>query len=442
MQSLDIRSGIPGASGSAENLVLQLNVHDRMEALGLLYGVSGGVQIDITASRQSAENGLVDASFCDHNCRTTTHGQETGNYDCPAAFSLHKGLKVSTMAPAELLVRGIERTMQGIALANALIIENGMLANYFARSNIPPEVQQEIIAMLSRPPHEVNLFGGNPERHPEILAIIAACKERGFTVNLTTTGGRLMLDEEFRQAFLENPPDILASSADDFESVQQVKELAGLTTEDIEGRWKQMPASHGQQRKALEAAFVAKLAQQYPSFPKLLFNLVVHRGNLGYIEELIKELRRDFPKAVVNPYPSQSSFLPEEFRPVWQEKDIPLLEKFVDARIQEHLQLSPGIVRRLHYYLMLKAAFVTYRKQPTQLIRMLSGNGVWKCWETPGAGRYVKIGGSPEVYQDSARTAGGHLACFWNNKAITTREQVWEMSPEAIAGYILGGMKG
>lgn len=441
MQPLDIRSGIPGASGPTENLVQRLTIPERMEALGLTYEFSGGIQIDITAAQQPTENGFADASFCDHNCRTITNGQPTGNYDCPAALSLHKGLKVRTMASVELLMTGIERTIQGITLANTLMVKNGMLDDYFARFNLPPEVQQVIRAMLARPPHEINLFGGNPERHPEILAIIAACNKRGLTVNLTTTGGRLMLDEKFRQAFLENPPATLALSADDFESVQQVQELARLTTEDIEGHWRQIPAFHGQQRKALEAAFVAKLAQQYPNFPKLLFNLVVHRGNLGYIEELIKELRQDFPKAVVNPYPGQSSFLPGEFRPAWQEEDIPLLEKFVDERIREHLEMRPGVVRRLHYYLMLKAAFVTYRKQPAQLIRMLSGDGVWKCWETPGAGRYVKIGGSPEIYQDSARTAGGHLACFWNNKAITTRKQVWEMSPEAIASYILGGMK-
>lgn len=409
-----------------------------MENFGLVYRVSGGTQIDVTVAREQKQSGFVDSSFCDHNCRIATRGKRTGNYECPAAFTRHPGLKARTMAEAPLLIEGIRRTIQGITMANTSFRDSGLLKKYFREFAIPTAAQQVIKQMFTRPPCEINLFGGNPECHPQILRIIAACKESGFIVNLTTTGGKLMYDENFLKAFLTNPPDILALSADDFGDVEQANELANLTMEEIRERWLKTSPLHGQKRKALEAAYAVRLAETQANFSRVLFNLVVHPGNIDFIESLINLLRTNFPTAVVNPYPAQSSFL--HGAPIWREEHLPLLADFINSRIQEHMENKPGLVRRLQYWLMIKATMETYQDNIGELTKKLSGYGVWKCYETPGAGRYVKVGASTEKHRRD-RAAGGHLACFWNSITITLQDdQVWEMEPRKIADYILGGM--
>lgn len=117
------------------------------------------------------------------------------------------------------------------------------------------------------------------------------------------------------------------------------------------------------------------------------------------------------------------------------------LESFVNSRIAEHVERKDGIVPRLHYWLMLKAVFITHRNDLKEIVRNMSGYNVWKCYRTSGVGRYVQIGASPECHEGE-KTAGGHLACFWNSETVTREDkQVWEMRPTETAVYLAKGMR-
>ena len=416
------------------------NMDVKMEVLGLVNKVCGGLQIDISVCKGNVANGFFnESSLCDHNCRIFSDFKnkktKTGNYECPSALTKHQGLKLNTIAPSHLLIKGINKVSDGIRMANQSILKSTWLKKYYGDNNIPLEVQKIIESMLKGTTVEVNLFGGNPELHPKITDIIKKLKEKGFIINFTTTGFRFMRDPKFLSEIVANPPHLVALSTDDFKSVSQVKKLAKLTRDEIKNIRMKTPMVYGQLCKAYEAVYVGKLSEEIENFPRFLFNLVVHPGNIGYIEELITCFRKTFPKAIVNPYLAQSSF--SEGKPVFQKKHLPLLEKFIDNRIKEHLDVAPGVVRRVHYYFMLKAVFETYRKNPAKLLKRLAGYDVWKCYTIPAASRYVKVGASPSDHK-ADQIAGGHLACFWNPTVITNEDQVWNMKTNKIADYILG----
>ena len=89
---------------------------------------------------------------------------------------------------------------------------------------------------------------------------------------------------------------------------------------------------------------------------------------------------------------------------------------------------------------MLKSICDTFRDNPRAALRALAGYDSWKCYGSPRANRYIQIGASPEVHSGQ-KTAGGHLACFWNSETVTVKEtQVWNMNPPEIAGFITQGM--
>lgn len=421
-----------------ENLITEIQTG--MERLGLIGRVAGGIQIDINAARKRLPDGnFVDAPLCDHNCRIQTKGENTGHYDCPAARTLHQELSKKTLAPAKLLFEGINRTAQSIRIANRSFLDNKLLVDYYKEFRIPQELQGSIEAMLKNDCVEVNLFGGNPELHPEINEMIQVLQDTGFVVNLTTTGGRFMRDPKFLQRILDNPPDILALSADDFMNGEQINNLAKLSMQEIYTRWKTIPMIYGQQRKTHEAVFVARLAERYGCFPKILFNLVVHKKNLAQIEEIIGAIHDNFPNTIANPYPGQSAFYSGES--VFQPEHLTSLENFIDQRITEHIEQIPRIVPRLHYWLMLKAVFETHRHSSKEIARSMSGYDVWKCYETSGANRYIQIGISPYP-RSGERIAGGHLACFWNSETVREpNRQVWDMEPNEISKYMVWGMQ-
>ncbi len=407
---------------------------------GLICDVSGGIQIDINTARQTRLDGeFVDASLCDHNCRTRTNGKVTGNYDCPAARTLHSGLSVKTLAPAGEIVNGIRTAAEGIRLFNRQIIEEELLEKYYQEFDVPPAIQSIIEGMLTDKTVEVNVFGGNPELHPEVLGVIESLCRDDLVVNLTTTGGRFMRDENFINTFLEHPPDVLALGADDFGDPESIDALANLSLDKIQDKWKRTPFVCGQRRKALEAVYTLRLSEQYDEFPRILSNLVVHEGNIDFVEDIIDGLRRNFPKSTVNSFPAQSSFSHE--KPVFSARHLGALQNFVDRRIEEHYSQIDNVVPRLHYYLMLKAAFENSQENPEVVLGGMSGYNIWKCYETSGAGRYLQIGASSQVYSGEKSVAGGHLACFWNSGTTTLHDrQVWSMEPAEIAGYLANGM--
>lgn len=409
-----------------------------LEALGLIGNVSAGIQVDINAATKTLPDGTcTDAPLCDHNCRTMTDGQVTGHYDCPAAHSLHPELRTRSLAPMELIVEGIERSASGVRRFNQQFIADGF-DEYVEKFRIPKTVKPILERALSQQRAEVNLFGGNPELHPSITDAITTLKQKGYVVSLTTTGGRFMRDPEFVERILRNPPNVVAVSADDFDTPDDIDALGRTSLKKIKELHDKTPFLYGQKRKTYEAAYVAILSNLYPKFPRVLFNLVIHPGNIGSIEEIIGSLGRNFPTSIMNPYPVQSAFFQGEstFTP----NHLSAMERCVDARISEHLSGHNPLVPRLHYWLMLKAACITYADDPAQISRCLSGYDTWKCYEHVGAGRYLQSGASLEIVTQP-RIAGGHLGCYWNPATITSREtQTWDMEPTAVSAFLTSGM--
>lgn len=406
--------------------------------LGLIGRASAGIQIDVNvAVEKLPDDAFVDTPFCDHNCRVLTDNLRTGNYDCPAAMTLHRGLKKDTLAPSDLILGAIHSTAAAARLANASLLESSHLQDYFDRFRLPDSVKSVIKNHLSGGQIEINLFGGNPELHPDIIPMVSELKNAGYIVNLTTTGGRLVYDSGFLADILQNPPHLLAVSADDFDNSKQITSLVDLNLEEIKKR-RSMPFQFGQKRKAIEAICAARLSQMHPGFPQILFNLVVHPGNIDNIEEIIAVLRLSFPQALINPYPVQTAFYHGE--PDFSPDHFSQLEQFIDNRIGDHFHKPSGHVPRLHYWLMLKSICDAFRNNPRTVIRALTGYDSWKCYRAPGANHYIQIGASPETHTGQ-KVAGGHLACFWNSETITLKEpQVWDMSPPEIAGFIAQGM--
>lgn len=391
--------------------------------------VGSGIQFDIMVARKTLPNGTFqDVSFCDHNCR-----MGTGNYECPAAITLHRGLKRETLASADTILKAIDNTVSAARQANASYLKSDDLDLYFKRFQLPPHIQNRVKETLSNRTVEINLFGGNTERHPGINFLISELKKDGHPVNLTTTGGRFIYDSDFLAEFLKSPPDLLALSADDFEGPQDIISLGSLSLEDIRRRRNGIPFQFGQKRKALEAAYVATLAKTVPNFPQIMFNLVIHPGNIGRIDEIMSALQTTFPGVQINPFPAQhgfnksdTGFLPEHF---------PLLERFIDQRINDG-------DRRVHYWLMLKSICVFFAHDPSQALKTLTGYDSWKCYRSRGANRYIQRGASSEIYSDQ-RIPGGHLACYWNSNTVTLEgTKVWDMDPGEISAYIARGMIG
>ncbi len=391
---------------------LQL-ARDRLLSLGMMYQVSGGIQVDLNVGTRTLPDGqFVDAALCDHNCRIETDGQPTGHYECPASFTLNPGIKASSLAPEYLLRSGVEVVAKGIRQFNEKFRTGDGFGQYTDRFDIKGPPKDAIKESLGAEAIEVNCFGGNPELHPHVLPLIQSLKE--YRVNLTTTGGIFMRDPEFVEQMLDAPPEVIALSADDFEGPEHIRALNNLERGELKVRRNKIPALFGQKRKAIEAVHAAKLAQETHGFPQVLFNLVVHPGNIERIEETIDTLRNEFPGVRVNPYPAQSSF---QHKPaIFGQEHLSVLDRFIDRRIAEHVDGHEGIVPRLPYWLMLKAATIQ-DEDPEVVLQRLSGNGTWRCFNQPGADRYVQIGASPHVHTD-LKIAGGYLNCFWNTDTI------------------------
>lgn len=408
------------------------NISAYMEKLGLIGQVSAGIQVDVNAALKSFSDGrFSDAPLCDHNCRTVTDGVVTGSYDCPAARTLNRGLKVKDMAPMDQIIAGIDMAAAGARLANQTFVGE-YLDIYFDTFRIPCVVQPVLEKALLQHKIEVNLFGGNPELHPDITDGIRTLREKGYIVNLTTTGGRFLRDSKFLEEIGVHPPHSIAVSADDFASPIEIDTLFQSSLQEIVKLRARIGPNYGQKQKSHEAIYTAKL------FPQVLFNMVIHPGNLDRIEETIAALRRNFPAAIVNPFPAQTAFFNGESS--FSSHHIPLLEKCIDARISEHFTDNFQLAPRLHYWLMLKSIFLTHRDNPSLIPRCLSGYDSWKCYTTPGANRYLQTGASQVIY-DSRKTAGGHLGCYWNPNTFTlTDRQTWDMQPGEVSAFLTSGM--
>lgn len=424
-----------------ENVREYGGVERLLASMGVVRNVFAAIQVDIQPIFRAVGNARAEVTMCDHNCTVAVDGVATGgHYTCPAALSLNRGSGRPVLAPTELVVDGLRNTITGLRHARGRFMSE-VFPRYVAECAIPDVVAQQLRAAIDTDRLEVNLFGGSPESHPGYADIVEALHGLAVDVHLTTTGRRIIRDEAFREAFLQSPPELLGLGADDFDSPADTARLFSQSYVDMAREWQSVPWQHGQRRKAVEAAQIVRLSEEDGRFPPLLFNLVVHERNIEWITELLDVLTEHAPAAILNPYPSQTGFLGEHgsFTP----DQVDLFSRFVDQMLDQHRSLARGqaarwnLVPRVQYWLMQRAA-LDVAPDAAAARDLVAGAGVWTCYRDPGAGRCVQIaaGGRPDAEQ---RYAGGHLGCFWNKETITAGGQVWDMSGDAVADWVLAG---
>jgi hypothetical protein len=403
----------------------------QLKELGYIYDVCAGFQFDLNTVLRPLLDNYTEGHLCDHNCTDAV-----GNYDCPAAFTHNKNAMRDSMISLEQISLALENAQAGLLEMNHRFLDRHF-DDYTSEYRIPAEIAAEIRTTLAQDKVEVNLFGGNPELHPAFLDIIPVARKMGWTITATTTGKKFLHDTAFYERFVACPPDLLACSADDFESVDELKRLLDMDLGDLKKYWQKANPLYGQRKKAYESVYLAKLTESQ-NFCPLLFNIVVHPGNLHVIEEMLSLLKAHFPRVKVNPYPVQASF---EYAGVdWEEADIPILEGFVDSMIERQVaqadQPRHDYVPRLPYWLALKSVFQTTSSRQ-EIKSLLSGNGIWKCYSKAGASRYLQASCAP-ITQNTPFSVGGHPGCFWNAGTVTNAsQQLWRMDAGAIAQHIL-----
>jgi hypothetical protein len=403
----------------------------QLRQLGYVYDVYAGLQFDLNTVLKPFADGYTEGHLCDHNCT-----QDVGNYDCPAAFTHNKNVMRSSMISLEQISTALATAHAGLEEMNHRFLQTHF-DEYAAAYRLPGDIADAVKTTLAAGRVEVNLFGGNPELHPAFLDIIPLARQLGWKITATTTGKKFLHDSAFYERFVACPPDLLACSADDFESVDELKRLLDMDLNDLKKYWQKANPLYGQRKKAYESVYVAKLTHSQ-AFCPLLFNIVVHPGNLHIIGEILALLKAHFPTALVNPYPAQASF---EYATVdWDEDDVPLLEAFVDAMIERQVAQadapSNDYVPRLPYWLALKSVFETAATRQ-EIKSLISGNDIWQCYRQAGAGRYLQAS-CASITRDIEFGVGGHPGCFWNEKTVTNgAQQLWRMDAGAVAQHVL-----
>ncbi|THV37620.1 hypothetical protein [Glycomyces buryatensis] len=410
---------------------------ERLTRFGMAPSTDAAVQIDITAVLRRSGSELVETYLCDHNCTVLHKGQPTGgHYNCPAALSLNRGAVASTIAGADLLVEGIERTLAAAREAQQDFITDEF-DRYADESAIPAALREPIRSSMRQGPSEVTLFGGSPEAHPDFIPLVEGLHRRGHAVHLTVTGRRAVRSPESFERMASSGIAVLAVSADDVATPADLGRLLQCDPEELRTEWKRVSPFHGQRQKVYEAIHAARLWQRLPvdRRPALLFNIAVHPGNVADIDTILTQLAGAFPGALLNPFPMQSAF---EGR--IEHVDPATLRGFrslVNTALEMHRRQAVdgvsawSLAPRMHYWLLLSAAL----GDATAPVR-LTGWNTWKCYRSNGAGRYVQIAGTGRR-PAGLETAGGRVGCFWNDTVNDDDlPAVWEAKPSEIRRYL------
>ena len=443
---------------------IKLRSFEELSALGFFSTYSLGIQIDLnvawgkekskdsgmsTAARRSTLLPIREGHLCDHNCtlRSTTN-PNGGGYACPAAFTLpeNRGLDPKSLASLDDILVGIHTATAGLQSLRPQFLRHLKDLGY------PQEITDGIARGSSLP--EINLFGGNPEMHPSIHEIITRLIQEGYSTTLTTTGKRFLTSPEFVRIIKEHPPTKVALSADDLPpDIDEIRRLAGLSQSELRKEYKKIPPIAGQKQKAVEAISVLNLSRQDSDFPPIILNYVLHSGNIERAMEIMQLLGELCPDAQLNPYPAQSAFSSES--PTLTSDQLSPLEQIIDSVVERHFTQAEGsvdfrVVPRLHYYLLLKAVFLAYPHNPQRVSEILSGYGLWRCYEDPLlTARYLQIGAGgvqplrPIPGVDGKRPSpGGHPGCFWNPETVTNSKiAVWDSTPQQVRRHITVGMQ-
>ncbi len=405
-----------------------------------------GIQWNLAVVLQRTVDPAIfrEGAFCDHNCVAVGPDSGTrGGYTCPASTSLNPGVIGKSLPPAEAVIIWLEHVVAGLNEARDSLLGD-VFVEYVRQFGLPANVAEVVSSSLRADPIELNCFGANPELWPGIVSFIATAKEMGLVVNLTTTGKRFMRDEAFGQALIAQPPNVLALSLDEVEDEARLQFLLGLSLVELKREYQKVPRDFGQAQKAVEAIHAARWAEANGLASKLLFNMVVHPGNLGSVYSFTSILASELPNVRVNPYPAQTAFLRQPG--CFDAHSLALLEELVDYFIKQTVNDGP-VVRRLHYWLMLKAACLIYGADSSLLSDELSGHNIWRCYGRGSkhaslAGLYVQVGQGPssKLVQMGDSHPGGHLGCFWDEQGTVTHSgQI--ISSGQVSEYVLGGMQ-
>ncbi len=406
---------------------------ENLQKLGML-SVSGGINFDLNVVPKKIAEGTIDGHLCDHNCRL--------HYVCQSSFTLNKGVK-PIYAPINELREAFLVTADGVREANRFFQETGVYADYYQSFGIPLPVQEAMKDTLDAEIVERNFFGGNPEMYPQLPDLIEAVREDDpkSTVTLTTTGRIFFRFPERLPEYTARGINILALSCDDI-TPNALRTTQNMDNKDLRAIWNTIPKDNGHAQKAIEAIATAKIIQGMPESqqPQLLFNLAVHKGNLAYLEEFIEELHNQFPNAIINPFPAQSSFDHEPS--VFGNEDLEALHKMTAWAIKVTKDGNFPIAKRLHYWLLLQSA-IEYHidSDRQQAAKAMSGYGIWKCYEELLACRYPQVGKGTTPWQPGQQSPGLHLSCYWDKSVTDNSERLIDVNSIHVANYIQGGIK-
>lgn len=405
-------------------------VRDRLLFFGFLYLVSKGIQINLNAAfRKLADGSFVQGGICGHSCvEKTPDGLVTGgHYLCKDSAVLNKGVTKSSMAPANKIFEWIGHSAEGLELLMRDFLKDGF-EQYCDEFQIPISMREVYYDLLLSGLMEYNLFGADPEIRDDIYQIIAWAKNRGGRVNLTCTGRRFISDAAHLPEISkpEHTPHVFAFSLDDVSSVNELKRLLGLSLTELKAEWKLFMVAephHGQLLKVYECLYATRLIINAKLDCQIVFNMVVHKGNLYHIKRMLRLLAETFPSVILNPYPGSSSFdfLPGSF----EVEDLPEFGRFVDFMIYQHVIGNPHLSKRLHYWLMLRSALDAWKNDPVQAVRVISGYDLWTCYAGGIGAIYNQIGISENVRLVQLNAPwkpagseipvypGGEQGCFW-----------------------------
>lgn len=410
---------------------------EEVHGYGLLSERFGGVQIDISTVLRDKGDDVVQTYLCDHNCTTHVRGEPTGGeYNCPAAFTLNRGGVRLGVPPGADIVEGVRRAATALAAERDRYLAED-LPGHAARFRLPDWLCETAVRSWDRNDLEVALFGGSPETHPDILEMVPALTEEGHAVHITMTGRRLMRDQGFAERLAAAGAEVLAVSADDVGDANEMRRLLGLGLDEVRAEWRSVPRRHGQLQKVYEAVYSCRVLSRLGC--RVLVNIAVHDRNLRGIGAFLDAWTEALPDVWLNPFPVQSAFDDDLDDGV---RRLDLLQSFVDTMIRRHhdrvRDRAPGwrVVARMHYWLMLRAAFDVHLESPRALAAAVGGDGFWRCYTAPGAGRYLQIaGGAGEPARQEV--SGGRPGCFWN-PSITAEPglRVWDARPGRLHQYI------
>lgn len=400
-----------------------------LKSLGLVYNVAWGIQFDIMVGHKDG----VELPLCSHNCTS-----RVGGYDCKAAIDNTGGVKLNTLAPPEVIEDWLVMAVEGQKLAMSAWMEE-YFQRYCARFRVPVIAQEAMHHALTTGGGELNWFGGEPGKYPQIMRLIRFAKRLGLVVNLTDTGLRLMMDRVFMDELLVDPVNVLALSLDDL-TLDEFQRLSQMSPLEIRAEWQKLKSNkdtydHGQRQKAYESMWVlTELYRRCDTPPlTLLLNMVLWSGNIENVYAMTEAVERRFPGTTVNPYTDQRAL---DRKPGAATKaDLAALKRFYDHAIDKTME-GGRFVKRLHFWLKKKAECILWQDDYETLRDAAAGHNGFRCYN-PGSGRYLQIGQSPKA--TLGKYPGGHLGCFWPREWIVQQLQQLS-SAQQVVDYRMGDM--